>query len=170
VPVAHRPYIHRVFLAEGDALVYPQQGLLLILDRLAGIFPNLSRVSAYASPNSLTTKTEEDLRQLRSKRLRILYFGLESADDATLELCRKGFTAARMLELCRKAKSSGLKLSVTAILGLAGQQRSAEHALATARWINELSPEYFSLLTLFKRGNDGYFKLIKPLSTGQVIE
>jgi radical SAM superfamily enzyme YgiQ (UPF0313 family) len=170
VPVAHRPLIQRIFLADGDALVYPQQGLLRILQLLADEFPNLMRVSAYASPNSLTTKSAAELQQLRGKNLRVLYFGLESGDDATLELCRKGFTSARMLELCRKVRAGGIKLSVTAILGLAGRKRSREHALATAAWISALSPEYFSLLTMFRRGNDDFFRLIEPLGNGEAIE
>lgn len=170
VPAHHRPHIRRVFLADGDALVYPQAGLLDLLDRLAEAFPNLTRVGAYASPNSLTTKSLADLEALREKKLRILYFGLESGDDDTLKLVNKGFSAADMLQLCRKAQAAGLKLSVTAILGLAGRERSREHARATAAWITALSPEYFSLLTMFRRHNDAYFRLIRPLSNGQVIE
>ena len=170
VPAHHRPHIRRVFLADGDALVYPQAGLLDILDRLAEAFPNLTRVGAYASPNSLTTKSLAELEALREKKLRILYFGLESGDDDTLKLVNKGFSAADMLQLCRKAQAAEMKLSVTAILGLAGRERSREHARATAAWITELSPEYFSLLTMFRRHNDAYFRLIRPLSNGQVIE
>jgi len=170
VPAHHRSYIRRVFLADGDALVYPHKGLLAILDRLSEAFPNLTRVGAYASPNSLTTKSLAELEQLRDKKLRILYFGLESGDDATLKLVKKGFTAAEMLQLCRKAQAAEMKLSVTAILGLAGAERTREHARATAEWITALSPEYFSLLTMFRRHNDAYFRLIRQLSNGQVIE
>jgi radical SAM superfamily enzyme YgiQ (UPF0313 family) len=170
VPAAHRDLVQRVFLGDGDGLVYPQVGLVAILDRLAATFPRLTRVGAYASPNSLTTKSVEELGELRNRKLRILYFGLESGDVATLELAVKGFTPAAMLSLCQKAQAAGMKLSVTAILGLAGRERSAEHAAATAGWINTLSPEYFSLLTMFHRHNDDYFRLIKPLSNGQIIE
>lgn len=169
VPPGHRPYIQRVFLADGDALVYPQDQLLQVLELLQRSFPNLTRVAAYASPNSLTTKSVEQLQQLRAQKLRLLYFGLESGDDPTLKLCNKGFSAEEMLQLCRQAHDGGMKLSVTAILGLAGKQRSSEHAAATADWINQLSPAYFSLLTMFRRGNDDYFKLIQPLSNGEVI-
>lgn len=170
IPLHHRPHIQRVFLADGDALVAPQQDLVTILDALAATLPRLTRVGIYASPNSLTTKTREDLETLREKKLRILYFGLESGDDATLSLARKGFTAHEMLALCRKAQEAGMKLSVTAVLGLAGQQRSRDHALATADWINALSPEYFSLLTMFRRHNDPYFNAIRPLTNEQIIE
>lgn len=170
VPVAHRSFVQRVFLADGDALVYPQQGLFEILERLATTFPNLTRVGAYASPNSLTTKSVEELAALRARKLRILYFGLESGDDATLKLVGKGFDSAQMLELCGKARTARIKLSVTAILGLAGRGRTREHALATADWINRLSPEYFSLLTMFRRHNEKHFELIDQLSNGEVVE
>jgi len=169
VPQAHRQYYQRIFLADGDALVYPQAGLLEILELLAENFPNLTRVGAYASPNSLTTKTVAELVELRKKKLRILYFGLESGDAPTLELVNKGFSPQQMLELCRNAQAAGLKLSVTAILGLAGRARSAEHAAATADWINQLSPEYFSLLTMFRRHNDAYFTQIEPLCNGEIL-
>jgi radical SAM superfamily enzyme YgiQ (UPF0313 family) len=170
VPAAVRSQVQRVFIADGDALVYPQAGLLQLLDALAETFPRLTRVGAYASPNSLTTKSVEELSLLQQKKLRILYFGLESGDGPTLELVRKGFTPAEMLELCRKAQAAEMKLSVTAILGLAGRERSAEHAAATADWINQLSPEYFSLLTMFKRHNDDFFRDITPLTHGEIME
>ncbi|GFO70550.1 radical SAM protein [Geomonas limicola] len=170
VPESVRPHVQRVFIADGDGLVYPQAGLVELLDALSTTFPRLTRVGAYASPNSLTTKTEEELTLLQQKKLRILYFGLESGDPDTLTLVRKGFAPAEMLALCKKAQRAGMKLSVTAILGLAGRARSAEHAKATAAWINELSPEYFSLLTMFRRHNDDYFKEIEPLSYGGILE
>jgi radical SAM superfamily enzyme YgiQ (UPF0313 family) len=170
VPVPYRSGIRRVFLADGDALVYPQEGLVQILDRLAAAYPNLTRISAYASPNSLTTKSESELAQLREKRLRILYFGLESGDAATLKIVNKGYAPGKMLELCRKAQTAGIKLSITAILGLAGRDRSAEHAQGTADWINQLSPEYFSLLTLFSRHNQAYFEQVTEQTRGEILE
>lgn len=170
LPLRHRPYIQRVFLADGDALIYPQQGLVAILQALAETFPRLTRVGAYASPNSLAGKSAEELAVLQAMKLRILYFGLESGDPETLTCVNKGYQAHEMLQLCRKAQGAGMKLSITAILGLAGQARSFEHAVATADWINALSPEYFSLLTMFKRHNDDWFQSIKPLTHGQILE
>jgi len=170
IPSHHRQYVQRVFLADGDALVYPQAGLLTLLDALNDSFPNLARIGIYASPNSLKTKTVDELAALRDKKLRILYFGLESGDDATLAKVKKGFSAAEMLAACRKAQEAGLKLSVTAILGLAGRERSGEHARATAAWVTALSPEYFSLLTLFPRHNEDFFKDITRQTRGEILE
>jgi radical SAM superfamily enzyme YgiQ (UPF0313 family) len=170
VPKRDREQIRRVFLADGDALVYPQQGLLTILTLLEEQFPALNRVGCYASPHSLTTKNETELSLLQEKKLRILYFGLESGDPETLRRAAKGCHPDEMLKLCRKAQAAGMKLSVTAILGLAGKARSAAHAQATAQWVNALSPEYFSLLTMFLRHNDDYLGTLEPLSRGSIIE
>jgi radical SAM superfamily enzyme YgiQ (UPF0313 family) len=170
IPEPHRLHIQRVFLADGDALIYPQDGLLKILDLLAESFPKLTRVGIYASPNSLKSKSVEQLTLLREKKLRILYFGLESGDDKTLQAVKKGFSAVEMMEFCRKAQQAGMRLSVTAILGLAGQERSKEHAIATAKWVTELSPEYFSLLTMFQRHNDDFLRSISMQTNGGIIE
>ena len=170
IPAEHRLHVQRIFLADGDALVYPQAGLVEILDLLAESFPNLTRIGIYASPNSLKTKSVEELKVLREKKVRILYFGLESGDDVTLEQVKKGYTSAEMLAQCRKAQDAGMKLSVTAILGLAGRERSSEHAVGTAEWVTALSPEYFSLLTLFPRHNEEFFKDITRQSRGEILE
>jgi radical SAM superfamily enzyme YgiQ (UPF0313 family) len=169
IPVSHRGYVQKVFLADGDALIYPQAGLVQILDLLRECFPALARVGIYASPNSLKGKSVQELTLLRDKKLRILYFGLESGDDQTLSAIKKGFSPGEMLELCRKAQQAGMKLSVTAILGLAGRERSLEHARATAQWITELSPAFFSLLTMFHRHNDDFLRSLTLQTNGGIL-
>jgi coproporphyrinogen III oxidase-like Fe-S oxidoreductase len=169
VPELYRSRVERVFLADGDALVYPFGGLSAILDALGDTFPHLTRVGSYASPKSLTTKSLEELEQLREKRLRILYFGLESGDDDTLRAVNKGFDAGAMAELALAARTVGMKLSVTAILGLAGRGRSLEHARATAEWVNRVNPEYFSLLTLFHRHNDAFVQSLEQCTHRELM-
>jgi radical SAM superfamily enzyme YgiQ (UPF0313 family) len=169
IPERYRPVIDRVFLADGDALVYPYEGLVTLLDALAAAFPRLTRVGAYASPNSLLTKSEAQLRTLREKKLRILYFGLESGCDDTLVAIRKGFTAEAMAQQAIKTRQAGMKLSVTAILGLAGCDLSMEHARATAAWVNRVNPEYFSLLTLFHRHNEEFVRTLKQCTRRELI-
>lgn len=164
IPPHYCSRVDRVFLADGDAVVYPVDGLAAILDALSATFPRLARVGAYASPNSLTIKSPAELVLLREKGLRILYFGLESGDDVTLKSVGKGFDAATMAELALKARRAGMKLSVTAILGLAGRERSLDHARATADWVNRVNPEFFSLLTLFHRHNDDFIRTLQQCS------
>ena len=169
IPERYRHSVDRVFLADGDALVYPFDGLEEILDALSARFPLLTRVGSYASPNSLTTKSPGQLEVLRSKRLRILYFGLESGDDETLATIKKGFSADEMAQQALKARNAGMKLSVTAILGLSGRERSLEHARETAAWVNRVNPEYFSLLTLFHRHNDAFIRTLEQCTHRQLM-
>lgn len=169
IPAQHRSRIDRVFLADGDALVYPYDDLCTVLDALSATFPGLTRVSCYASPNSLTTKSPEQLAMLRARRLKILYFGLESGDDATLLAVNKGFDSERMAELAQSAREAGMKLSVTAILGVAGRERSLQHARATAEWVNRVNPEYFSLLTMFHRHNDDFIRSLQQCTRRELM-
>lgn len=169
IPGAYKESVNRVFLADGDAIVYPFEGLISILDALHVHFPRLARVGAYASPASLATKNPQELAILKEKKLRILYFGLESGDDNTLSRVKKGFTPDEMAEQALKARHAGMKLSVTAILGLAGQERSLVHAARTAEWVNRVNPEYFSLLTLFHRHNEEFVRSVNQCTRRELM-
>lgn len=169
VPAGYRTSVERVFLADGDALVYPFAGLVAILDCLGDTFPRLTRVGAYASPAALEEKSAAELQNLREKKLRILYLGLESGDDDTLASIDKGATSEGIAEQALKARGAGIKISVTAILGLAGREGSLRHARATAEWVNRVNPEYFSLLTLFYRHNNDFIRTLRQCSRGELL-
>ena len=68
-----------------------------------------------------------------------------------------------------KARDAGMKLSVTAILGLAGRERSQLHAEKTAAWVNGVSPEYFSLLTLFHRHNEAFVQSLEQCTRRELM-
>ena len=167
--VYHR--VERVFLADGDALMRRTEDLVEILGLVYGLFPECERVTCYASPASLQVKSEDDLRLLRQKGLKMVYMGLESGCDAVLERMRKGHTAAAIVAAGQKAKRCGLTLSVTAISGLGSVELWQQHALDTARAVSEMKPDYLGLLTLMvPHGTplegwvkDGSFTVLGPL-------
>lgn len=140
--------VRRVFLADGDALVLPTSKLLKILQALREQFPKLQRVASYAAPKDILRKSEEELRQLREAGLQLLYYGMETGDDATLKAVNKGVNAQEAIEAGRRVTASGMKLSLMVILGLAGIEGSARHALATAEAINIIKPTHLSALCL----------------------
>ena len=164
------PAPRRVFLADGDALVLSTEKLAHILDSLAGSFEHLERVGIYANARDLLRKSEQDLALLHKKGLGIVYLGLESGSDAVLRDVQKGVLASEMLQAVRKAKASGLMVSVIGILGIAGPAGSEEHARETGRIVSEMDPQYLGLLTLmlvpgtelYQQWQEGKFELLDP--------
>ena len=148
LPDSIKQRVRRVFLADGDALALSRGRLTDILSLLRAELPALERVSSYANAQNLLKKSPDDLRAIREAGLELLYLGLESGDDATLAAIHKGVTVAQQIEGCAKASAAGFGLSVTAILGLAGRERSALHAEATGVALSAIDPEYIGVLSL----------------------
>lgn len=156
--------VRRVFLADGDAFVLPAEKLLKILEALRGQFPHLQRVSSYAAPKDILRKSPEELRLLKEAGLQLLYYGMETGDDATLKAVNKGVNAQEAIEAGRRVTDSGIKLSMMVILGLAGAEGSSRHALATAEAINIIRPSMLSALCLMLyRGSE----LLDQFEAGQ---
>ncbi|MDR3438149.1 radical SAM protein [Telmatospirillum sp.] len=142
------PQAHRVFLADGDALTLPTDHLLAIADRLAARFPNLQRISTYATPIGLLRKSDDELARLKSRRLSLVYVGIESGSAEVLRRIAKGVSVENLVLSLVKARRAGLKISATVILGLAGKRLADEHILATADLINRAPPHFLSTLQL----------------------
>jgi radical SAM superfamily enzyme YgiQ (UPF0313 family) len=138
----------RVFLMDGDALIIPQKRLMWILGQLKEHLPWVRRVGSYANTKSIGLKTVEELEQLKENGLGILYLGVETGDDELREKIRKGSTAQACIEMGKKVRAAGIKLSVTVLLGVAGREGSLEHAKATGRLLSAMDPNYVGALTL----------------------
>jgi radical SAM superfamily enzyme YgiQ (UPF0313 family) len=138
----------RVFLMDGDALIIPQKRLMWILDRIKEHLPWVKRVGAYANAKSIRMKSLEQLIELRENGLGILYLGVESGDEATLKNVRKGTSGQNLIDMGRKVREANIKLSVTVLLGIAGRERSLEHARATGELLSAMDPNYVGALTV----------------------
>ena len=171
LPDGYKAHVDRVFLADGDALAIPKRRMLELLDLLKTELPNLKRISAYANAHSLLRLPQEDLAEIRQGGLELLYLGLESGDDPTLEWIKKGVTVAQQIEGCHKAKAAGFAMSVTAILGIGGNEHTHEHAIGTGKALSAIDPEYIGILSLMLEAGtemseevrSGRFKVPEPL-------
>ncbi len=143
------PGAHRVFLADGDALVLPVDHLLALLDHLKTRLPNLARVSGYATPINLLRKSEADLRRLREAGLSLLYVGIESGSKDILRRIRKGTTPDAMAKGLIRAHAAGMKVSATVVLGLGGHAFWRDHIDGTTALINRTPITYLSTLQLY---------------------
>jgi len=163
----------KIFLQDGDALVYPFPRLKEALRYLNEKFPDLERIGTYATPQDILRRSLDQLRELRGLKLSIFYMGIESGDDKVLQKVRKGVTHQELVEAGRKVKEVGITLSVTVILGLGGVEGSKQHALETAKILNEIDPEYGGALTLttvpgtplYEQWEQGEFQLISPIQS-----
>lgn len=146
--IPYKNFIKRVFLADGDALILKTEYLLEILQEIKEAFPNLQRVSTYASPKSILRKSDAELQQLYAAGLKLAYYGLESGSDKVLKDVNKGVTAAESIEAGQKIVRSGMKLSIMVLIGLGGVADSMEHARESARVVSAIKPNMLSALTL----------------------
>ena len=160
----------KVFLADGDALIVPQSKLLAILDYLREKIRGLRRVGIYGNAKSILRKSVDELRDLKNRKLGIVYLGVETGDPSLLEKIHKGSTYEQMVEAGRRVKEAGITLSVTVLLGMGGTEHAHEHALATARILSDIDPDFASALTLmvvpgtplYEEKETGRFQLPSP--------
>jgi radical SAM superfamily enzyme YgiQ (UPF0313 family) len=170
--------MRRVFLEEGDALIYPQRRLVEVLKYLNKRFPHLERVGTYATPQSALIKSVAELRELNRLGIKIAYLGVETGDEELLRKINKGATYNQIVEAGRKLKQAGITLSVTVILGLGGVEGSETHAVKTARILSDIDPDFAGALTLMlvpgtplhKDWEEGRFTLISPFQSLQELK
>ena len=171
---AFKPFatqIRKVFLADGDPLVLSTARLLRILEKLSVTFPNLRRISTYASPTNIAKKSIEELRMLKEAGLVLLYVGIESGDSEVLKAINKGETYQTSIEGLNKSKSVGIDSSVMIINGVGGVQLSEQHAINSAKVLNLTQPKYASTLVLttykglahYQNRYKGKFRELKPV-------
>lgn len=150
IEYAYRIYGNRrkVFLADGDALIRKTEEQLELFEFIHSTIPGCERISLYGSPVSILGKSQSDLIKLKNHGLHMVYLGVESGNDEVLIKINKGATAEEILEAGRKIKDAGIKLSVTAIIGLGGHGGFIEHGRDTSKLLSRMKPDYIGLLTL----------------------
>ncbi|MDX1588837.1 MAG: radical SAM protein [Oleiphilaceae bacterium] len=166
--------VRRVFLADGDAMVLPTRRLLQILDWLHEAFPGLERISSYCLPRNLRRKSVEELAELRARGLEMLYIGVESGDDTVLARVNKGETAASEIDALQRIHAAGITSSVMILNGLGGRRYSEQHAIASARVVNETQPRFVSTLVVsFPQGEERFragFPEFEPLDPSELFQ
>ncbi len=162
------PSTRRVFLADGDAMVLSTRRLLSLLTAIRETFPSVTRVSSYCLPRNVRHKSVQELQELRDAGLGMLYVGVESGDDKVLRRVNKGETRASCADALLKIKTANIKSSVMILNGLGGADLSRQHALHSAHLINEVQPDFLSILVVslplgekrFRSGFPANFRLL----------
>ena len=164
------------FLQDANSLILPTEKLVDILKHLRKTFPSLNRVTTYARSRTLAQRKLEQLIEIREAGLDRLHVGLETGDDFLLNRMKKGVTGEGHITGGRKAMEAGFQLSEYWMPGLGGKEMWENHAINTARVMNEINPHYIRSrpfrptpgTPIAEAYNKGEFHLLTPRE--QLIE
>lgn len=137
-----------VFLQDANNLILRTQDLVEILAYLRKTFPSVERITTYSRAKTVSRKTVDELRELHDAGLSRIHMGLESGYDRLLEFVKKGVTARDHIDAGRKVKEAGISLSEYIMPGLGGKSMWREHAIETARVLNQIDPDFIRVRTL----------------------
>ena len=165
----------RIFLADGDALVLSQEKLCTILRLCRQYFPKTERITSYGTAQDILRKSKEELQELHELGLDMIYLGAESGSPEILEHIHKGVTVEEYVRAAERLRGTGIRLSVTLISGLGGQKMLEEHAVASAKLITAMKPDYLGFLTLLLEPGAPMLQEVKAgtmqlLTPAQVLE
>jgi radical SAM superfamily enzyme YgiQ (UPF0313 family) len=136
-----------VFLQDANNLIIRTKDLVEILTYLKKVFPSVQRITTYSRARTVARKTLQELQDLHDAGLSRIHIGLESGHDPLLQYFQKGVTAKELIDAGQKVKQSGISLSEYIMPGLGGKAMWREHAIETARVLNQIDPDFIRVRT-----------------------
>jgi histone acetyltransferase (RNA polymerase elongator complex component) len=136
------------FLQDANTLIMKTPDLVEVIRYLKRAFPGIDRVTSYTRSKTARQKLLEDLVALREAGLSRLHMGVESGSDTVLAFMDKGEIAADHVAGGKMVVAAGLSLCTYVMPGAGGRKLTREHALETARVLNEIGPGNIRLRTL----------------------
>jgi len=136
------------FLQDANTLTMRTNELAEVIKFLRETLSSIKRITSYGRSKTAAKKKPEELTELREAGLSRLHIGLESGYDPLLQYMDKGVTAAEHITGGRKVTESGISLCEYVILGLGGRKMWREHAMETARVLNQITPNFIRVRTL----------------------
>ncbi|MGD9054538.1 MAG: radical SAM protein [Desulfobacterales bacterium] len=136
------------FLQDADNLIMKTADLVAVLQFLKQQFPQIKRVTTYSRSRTVIRKSIEALKQIRKAGLDRVHIGLESGYDPLLKLMKKGVSGAQHIEAGKRLLAAGMEVSEYVMPGLGGQEMWREHAIETARVLNQINPHFIRLRSL----------------------
>ncbi len=165
-----------VFLQDANTMIIRTHELIEVLEYLRQTFPTVERITSYARAKTVAKRSLDELTAIAQAGLSRIHIGLESGCDDVLQAVQKGVSAEEHIQAGQKVIASGISLSEYVMPGLGGRKFSREHALNTARVLNEIGKADFVRLRslvlrtgspLYQQAMNGEFD---ALSEDEVVE
>lgn len=141
-------YESTAFLGGANPLLYKKEFLTSVINKLQSTFPSINRITCYGRTRTAAKKGLTYFQHLHNAGLDRIHVGVESGSDDVLNFVNKGATQKDHIEGGLNIKNSGISLCCYVMPGLGGRKWSHEHAVETARVINQVKPEFVRLRTL----------------------
>jgi histone acetyltransferase (RNA polymerase elongator complex component) len=151
----------QVFLQDANSLIAKTAELVEVLKYLKEKFPSIQRITSYARARTLAKKSVEELKELRQAGLSRIHIGMETGYDPLLQYMKKGVTAKEQIQGGRNVVESGISLSEYIMPGLGGDRWWQEHAVESARVLNQINPDFIRLRTLYVRKDMPLFSRVE---------
>ena len=147
----YQPNARRIFWTGANPFAMSYENLKLRALTVRDYLIKCRTMAMFASIRDIMDKEVWQLKKLRAMGINGLSIGTESGDDGTLALAGKGYTAADILEQCRKLDEAGIEYYFVYMTGLAGRGNGYRNAVNSARLFSRLNPYFISVdsLTLF---------------------
>jgi len=163
-------YVRTIFFPAGNTIAMKTDELCKICQYAKDFFPNLERITVYGSSQYIAKKGPEGMKKLAKAGLSRIHVGLESGDDEILRLIKKGTDSEKQITASKYVMDAGIELSLYVILGIGGKERTRQHAVETAKILNQISPDFIRLRTFVPKINtpllkdvmDGTFAMLGP--------
>ena len=148
---SYQPYARRIFWTGANPFAMSYENLKLRALTVRDYLIKCQTMAMFASIRDIRDKEVWQLKKLRAMGINGLTIGTESGDDDTLALAGKGYTAAEILEQCRKLDEAGIEYYFVYMTGLAGKGKGYRNAVNSAKLFSRLNPYFISVdsLTLF---------------------
>jgi len=163
-------YVRTVFLPDGNSIILKTDDLVTICNAITDAFPDIERITSYGSARFVVKKTADEWKMIREAGLSRIHMGIESGDPEILKKIKKGATRDTFIEAAGLLHGAGIEISEYILIGVAGKERSIEHAKNSATLLNEVKPHFTRLRTwvpvpaapMFKEYESGEFQLLDP--------
>jgi radical SAM superfamily enzyme YgiQ (UPF0313 family) len=163
-------WVKSVFFADGNTILMKTDQLVEILEYTKELFPKVERITMYGSAQYIALKTQEELNRINRAGLSRIHTGMESGDDEVLDLINKGTDSSKLIKAGVMVKNAGIELSEYIIVGVGGKKFTKQHALNSAKVLNEINPDFIRIRTivpfpgteLYDMYKNGEFELLSP--------
>ncbi len=146
---ARHPCPETAFFGDADPLAAGLGTFVEAAKYLRKILPDLKRLTCYARASTIKHLGRKNVHKLAAVGLNRVHIGLESGDAEILRFQRKGQSPEMVETVTSWLKKAGIEVSFYVLLGIGGQERWKEHAIATAHLINNCVPAFVRIRRLW---------------------